>query len=344
MDSPLRGGEPSGALYRPVRIGTLLVPGNLFLAPVAGYSDAAFRSICAARGADLTCTELVSAEALVRKNPAAGRLLLRSVEEKIFVIQLFGSDPETLAKAAGALSPYHPDVVDINCGCPVPKVVKTGAGSALLKDPPRLGKIVEAVVKLSAERLSAAPVTVKIRLGWDSSSINYRETARVAEEAGASAIALHGRTRAQNYSGLADWDAVADLVSRTSLPVFGSGDLFTPEDAQRRLRESACAAVMFARGAMGNPFIFSETKALLRDGAYEATPFETKLAVGLRQLRLSANNVGEKVACREMRKHFCAYTKGVVGGAVLRSRLMSAETLEEYSAIIEPIISEKPPQ
>lgn len=321
-------------LYHPVRIGNLDIPGNIFLAPVAGYSDRAFRSICVGQGADFTCTELVSSEALVRDSSKTEILLRRAGNEKFYAIQLFGSDPGVMARAASLLEPWHPEVVDINCGCPVPKVVKTGAGSALVKDPGKLGRIVEAVVQSSEKYLGGIPVTVKIRSGWDASSINYRESARVAVEAGAKLVALHARTRVQGYSGVSDWSHIADLVSILDVPVIGSGDLFNPEDGERMLRETKCAGVMFARGAMGNPFIFSAAKSLLLTGTYTWPAVTEKLVTGFRQLLMSAGDIGEKLACREMRKQFCAYTKGIEGGAALRNLLVHAETLEDYKKIL----------
>lgn len=325
-------------LYRPLAIGSLELPGNLFQAPVAGYSDRAFRSICIEQGADFTCTELVSSEALVRASAKTEYLLLRAENERRYAVQLFGADPEVMARAAALLAPHGPDAVDINCGCPVPKVVKTGAGSALLRTPALLGRIVEAVAAASAAHLGGVPVTVKIRSGWDASSVNYRETARIAVEAGAALVALHSRTRAQGYSGTADWSHIADLSSRLSVPVVGSGDLFSPEAGERMLRETGCAGIMFARGAMGNPFIFAETRALLATGRYEPLPAADRLAAGLRQLELLARDLGEGPACREMRKQFCAYTKGLEGGAALRNKLVHAESIARYRAILAPAL------
>ncbi len=320
-------------MYRPVKIGNLDISGNLFLAPVAGYSDKAFRSICVDQGADFTCTELISSEAMVRDSSKTEVLLNRADNEKNYAVQLFGSDPDVMARAAALLEPWHPEAVDINCGCPVPKVIKTGAGAALAKDPARLGKIVEAVVQSSEEYLGGIPVTVKIRSGWDASSINYRESARAAVEAGAALVALHARTRVQGYSGLSDWSHIADLASVLNVPVIGSGDLFSPEDAERMLRETRCAGVMFARGAMGNPFVFSAAKSLLLNGSYTWPNVTEKLAVGFKQLCMSARDIGENSACREMRKQFCAYTKGIEGGAALRNLLVHAETIEDYRKI-----------
>lgn len=319
--------------YHPVVIGSLQVPGNLFLAPVAGYTDRAFRALCVEQGADFTCTELISAEALVRNGVKAEPLIRRADTEERYGIQLFGADPGVMYQATALLAPYRPEVVDINCGCPVPKVVKTGAGSALMRQPALLGRIVEAVVRSSRDHLQSVPVTVKIRSGWDRASINYDTCARIAVEAGAALVSLHARTRAQGYAGKSDWLHIRDLVSRLAVPVAGSGDLFAPEDAEAMLQETGCAGVLFARGALGNPFIFGATRSLLLTGSYTPPKASERLHTGLRHLRLLAQDRGEKSACREMRKHFCAYTKGIPGGAPLRNKLVHAETIEEYVAL-----------
>ena len=360
----------SGILYHPVKIGSLELPGNLFLAPVAGYTDRAYRSICAEAGADFSFTELVSAEALTRnpkhyglnsddtdsdkkshsrsveKTPGAV-LVKRGQNEKYYSIQLFGTNPEVLGKACSLLKPFGPNAVDLNAGCPVPKVTKTGAGSALMKDPSLLGKIIETMVRSSEEHLGAIPVTVKIRSGWDNASRNYLECARIAVESGAAMVSLHPRTRSQGYSGKSDWSLITDLVSRIPVPVTGSGDLYSPEDARTMLAETGCAAVMFARGAMGNPFIFAAAKSLLLTGL--TTPPEAaaaritaaeRLKAALRHLEMLSEDLGEKRACLEMRKQFCSYTKGAMGfpgisgGAVLREKIVHAETIAEYREIL----------
>jgi nifR3 family TIM-barrel protein len=322
-------------LYHPLTIGSLVIPGNLFLAPVAGYSDRAFRSLCIDQGADFTSTELVSSEALIRRGVKTEYLLRRADNEDRYAIQLFGAQPEVMYRAAGLLAPWRPDVVDINCGCPVSKVVKAGAGSALMRNPDTLGRVVEAVVRASGESLGGTPVTVKLRSGWDAGSINYRECARIAVEAGAALVGLHPRTRAQGYAGRSDWSHIADLVSRLPVPVAGSGDLFSPEDAERMLRETGCGAVLFARGALGNPFIFSAARARLRGEEYTPPDREERLKTAFRQLGLLARDMGEGIACREMRKQFCVYTKGIAGGAALRNRLVHADTIEEYRIMLD---------
>ena len=324
-----------------MKIGSLDLPGNIFLAPVAGYTNRAFRSICVELGADFSYTELASSEALVRNGFATIEILRRAENEKQYGIQLFGANPDVIYRAVLQLDAFGPSLVDINCGCPVPKVVKTGAGSALMKDPALLGRMVSAAVKASEERLGGVPVTVKMRSGWDSHSINYRECARAAVDAGASLVSLHPRTKTQNYGGKSNWDHIADLVSLLQVPVAGSGDLYSPEDAARMLNETGCAAVMFARGAAGNPFIFRQTKSFLENGNWTETPPEERFATAFKQLGLLAADVGEKQACREMRKVFAAYSKnifgkpGMPGGARLRNELVQAKTIEDYYSILE---------
>jgi len=196
---------------------------------------------------------------------------------------------------------------------------------------------VEAAVRASRESLGSIPVTVKIRSGWDSSSINYAECARAAVEAGAEMVTLHPRTRAQNYGGKSDWSHIAELVSRLSVPVTGSGDLYAPEDARRMLEQTGCAAVMFARGAMGNPFIFSAARSLLETGAYQPAAFSARIAAAMRHLEMLAADIGERTACLEMRKQFCAYTKGLSGGAALREQAVHCETIADYRRIVEKL-------
>jgi nifR3 family TIM-barrel protein len=321
-------------LYHSVTIGTLKISGNLFLAPVAGYTDRSFRAICIEQGANFTCTELVSSQAIVRNSIKTTKLLQRAENEQKYAIQLFGAEPGIMAKAVSQLELYHPSVIDINCGCPVPKVIKTGSGAALHKNPELLGKIVDAVVKASNSYLCGIPVTVKIRSGWDNESLNYKEVAHIAVEAGACLVSLHARTRAQGYSGKANWEHIGDLAAYLSVPVAGSGDVYTPEDAQRMLKETNCSVVLFARGAIENPFVFKETKKLLETGSYVPVGTEEKLQVAFRQLLLRVTDVGEELACKEMRKQFCAYTKGLPDGARIRNTIVHAKSILEYQSIL----------
>lgn len=322
-------------LYHPLSIGSLHLTGNLFLAPAAGYTDSAFRSICVEQGANLTFTELVSAEALTRGCvDCSTALLCRAANESAWAVQLFGASAQSMAQAVAALAPYKPDMVDINAGCPVPKVTKCGAGAALMRDPEKLGLIVEAAVQASRKTLGAVPVSIKLRSGWDASSINFLECARAAVQAGAALVSLHPRTRTQGYSGKSCWRHIKELAAELPVPVAGSGDLFSAEDAELMLRETGCAAVMFARGSFGNPFIFAAAKSLLTGGRAEPPDALIRINTAIRQLELLARDIGEKSACLEMRKVFCAYTKGIHGAAALRTRLVHAETIDEYRSLL----------
>ncbi|MDA8411468.1 MAG: tRNA dihydrouridine synthase DusB [Treponema sp.] len=321
-------------LHHPVAIGPFTARGNLFLAPVAGYSDAAYRAICRAEGADLCYTEMVSSEGLTRGHEKTNSLLERDASESEYAIQIFGAKPEVMAEAARALAPWKPALIDVNCGCPVPKIVKSGAGSALMLEPAKIGKIVEAMRRaLDATGMASVPVTVKFRLGWDESSINYLEVAKIAEDGGAAALTLHARTRAQGYSGKADWHALTNLSASTRLPVFGSGDAFSSIEARRMLEETGVSGVMIARGAMGNPFVFSETLALLEGEVGQPPTRSRRIEVARRHLELSAHFIGERQACLEFRKHFCAYTKGEAGGASLRAEAVRATSIEEFGLL-----------
>ena len=319
-------------LYHPVKIGKLELSGNIFLAPVAGYSDRSFRSICVEHGAAFTYTEMVSAEALVRNNLKTEILMRRAENESAYAVQVFGGEPETVADGAKIiLEKTNCECIDINCGCPVPKIIKTGAGSALTRDPERLYSVAKAVVQIAGD----IPVTVKIRSGWDENHITWKEAALAALDAGVSAITMHARTRAQGYEGKSDWSKIKELTALAAgkIPIFGSGDLFTPEDAERMLSETGCDGVMFARGAMGNPFIFDKTIQLLTTGKYDDIPVQTRIETGFRELLNLSNDIGEKSACLEMRKRFCAYSKGINGGAAIREKIVKAQTISDYKEL-----------
>jgi tRNA-dihydrouridine synthase B len=323
----------NSSLYRPVAVGRAEIPGNVFLAPVAGYSDLAFRSVCFGLGADLCYTEMVSAEALVRSHRKTALLLERAPNETRYAIQLFGSKPGVLAEAAALAAPRGPALIDLNCGCPVPKIVKAGAGSALMKSPALIRDIVAAMS--AALGPDGPPVTAKIRLGWDSSSVNYLEAARAAVEGGAAAVTLHARTKAQGYSGKADWRAIAELARDLGAPVFGSGDAFSASDAASMVAETGCAGVMIARGAMGYPFIFREAKAAMAGRAPAPPTMEERVAAARLHLRLSVEALGERTACAEFRKQFCAYSKGTIGGAELRSEAVRASGAAEFESLLD---------
>ncbi len=334
-------------LFHPVKIGSLALEGNLFLAPIAGYSDVAFRTVCVECGASFCTTEMVSAEALTRGNLKTVVLMKRAPVEKAYAVQIFGGNEDVMARAAEiVLANTDCNCIDINGGCPVPKITKTNAGSVLTKEPDRLYRIVKAVkdtavayAKNHPER-GNVPVTIKIRRGWDENHITWKECAQSALDAGADAITIHARTKAQGYEGKADWNAQKQLVEYVAgrIPVFGSGDAFSPETARQMLEETGVDGVMFARGAMGNPFLFTQTKQFLTEGSYEDIPLSQRLKTGFRELQINIEEIGEKSACLNMRKKFCAYSKGIKGGSQLRLKIVNASTLQEYMDIFEPYL------
>lgn len=328
------------SLYHPVKIGNVELSGNLFLAPVAGYSDAAFRSVCIENGACFTYTEMVSAEALVRKNAKTEVLMTRAYNEKAYAVQIFGGQSQTLAEAAKIVKEKTGcEVIDINCGCPVPKIVKTGAGSALTRDPERLYEAAKAVV----DAVPGTPVTVKIRSGWEVTNLTWKEAASAALNAGVSAITIHPRTKTQGYEGHSDWNIMKQLVElvkaeKPQVPVFGSGDLFKPEDAKKMLEETGVDGIMFARGAIGNPFIFKDATSLLKNGSYEPVPCEVRIKTGFSELERLAKDTSESHACLEMRRRFSAYSKGIQNGAALRMQIVHAQTIQDYHNIFDDIL------
>lgn len=333
-------------LYHPVHLGSLYLEGNLFLAPIAGYSDAIFRSICCECGASFCTTEMVSSEALTRGSGKTEQLMRRGTSEKAYAVQLFGGNPAVMAAAARiVLAKTDCDCIDINAGCPVPKVVKTGAGSALISDPQKLYSVVKAVVDAAGQYCAgpperkSVPVTVKIRIGQDAAHLTWRECTAAAVEAGVSALTVHARTRAQGYSGVADWGVQRQLVEAVArrIPVFGSGDAHTPEAAKRMIEETGVDAVMFARGALSDPFLFTRARQYLIEGRCETTPLCDRLSLGLRELEQNVELLGERSACALMRKKFAALTAGVKGAARLREKIVHANTTADYRAIFDQI-------
>ncbi len=319
-------------LHKPVRIGTFTTRGNLFLAPVAGYSDAAYRSVCIDAGCDLAFTEMVSSEALTRDSARTEALLGRAENETEYAVQLFGANPDVMARAAELTARrWSPALIDVNCGCPVPKITRNGAGSALMKEPGRIRDIVRAMTAAVS-----TPVTVKIRLGWDDDSVNYLDAAAAAVEGGAAAVTLHARTRAQGYSGKADRAAFARLAASVPVPVFASGDLHSPADAIDILSgpagEARVAGVMFARGAMGDPFIFTRTVAAMEGLPEPEILGPMRLKAARAHFALSLGFYDRHVACVEFRKQACAYLRGAPHGAELRARAVSCATPDDYEA------------
>jgi tRNA-dihydrouridine synthase B len=322
-------------LYHPIPLPRGIIGGNLLLAPMAGYTDRAFRSIAAGCGADFAFTEMVSAEAVRRGKEKTIRLALPAEGEKAFGIQIFTGEPEAASVAVATLAAYRPVLFDLNCGCSVPKILKSGAGARLLQEPKKIGAIVAAMVKASP-----IPVSVKLRLGWEAGSLTYRVAAEEAAAAGASFVTLHPRTRAQGFGGRADWTHIKTLKDGLRLPVVGSGDLFSPAEARRMLEDTGCDGVMFARGAVGNPFIFEDTRRLLEGGREEEPrPPETKLRLALRHLELLLEYKPELVAAREMRKYFARYAAGLDHAASLRRAVNAARTYREYERLVESYLA-----
>lgn len=318
------------SLLHEVSIGNVTLKSNLFLAPLAGYTDKVFRSICLKHGAALAYTEMVSSEGVARDSAKTVVLMERGEGEENLAVQLFMPDADTARRSLEGVLAYKPAIIDINCGCPVPKVVKTGAGSALLQNPKTISEIVSTIVQNVD-----VPVTVKIRTGWDTNSINYLETAELAFDAGASALCMHARTRSQLYMPNAHWELLADLKKHfQDRVVIGSGDLFTAEDGVRMLEQTGVDAIAYARGAIGNPFIFEQTEALLNNKTPRSISVDEKREAIMIHLRGLVDYLGENTACREMRKHVCAYLKGIPNSAKVRQAVTSALTVQEYESAL----------
>lgn len=313
-----------------LRLGSITLDNPFFLAPLAGITDASMRKICKEMGAALVFSEMVSAKGLWYGDKNTDRLLYARKEEAPFGVQIFGHEPDIMAYAARQIDKHSCDIIDINMGCPVPKVVKNGEGSALLKNPDLIYDIVSAVVKNTDK-----PVTVKIRIGWDSNSINAVEVAHAISAAGASAISVHGRTREQYYSGKADWSYIAKVKNAVDIPVVGNGDVVDGKTAIEMLSQTGCDFVMIGRGALGNPWIFREAIAAWKDQPLPEKPSkEEKKQMMLAHLQDLADLKGETVAIREMRKHVGWYIKGLPGAAALRGRI---NQITEMNCLIDTI-------
>lgn len=317
-----------------VSIGGVEIKGRLTLAPMAGVSDFAFRTICTELGAAMTTTEMVSAKALVYRDEKTKGLLYNPDILHPSAAQIFGHEPEIMAEAAPMALEYSgADILDINMGCPVGKIVKSGDGSALMKDPELAARIVEAVVKAVS-----VPVTVKFRKGFDGGCVNAVEFARLMEQAGASAVAVHGRTRAQMYSGRADWDVIRDVKKAVSIPVIANGDIFSAEDAEHILRYTGCELAMVGRGSFGDPWIFEQSNALLEGlPAPERPPLAGRIELAVRQTELYAEKFGERLACLEARHQIPWYLKGVAHAGYYKQQLVRVETLDELRRIAKGI-------
>ena len=313
-----------------MQIGTVKIESKLALAPMAGVTDAAFRQICAELGAGYTVTELVSAKALCYHDTKTAQLLRPFPGEKPFAAQIFGSDVNCMAEAAQmAIEISGADILDINMGCPVGKVVKNGDGSALMKDPEKAARIAEAVV-----RAVKVPVTAKMRRGWDKGSINAVELAKMLEEVGVSAVAVHGRTRMQMYGGEADWNTIRDVKQAVSIPVIANGDVFSPEAAVRILKFTGADMAMIGRGSFGNPWLFEQSVAALSGRDIPPLPsFAERWDTAVRQVELSAQYQNERVAMLQARHHLCWYLKGISHANYYKEKIVQLSTLSELHAL-----------
>lgn len=308
-----------------MKIGNLNLDNRVFLSPMAGVTDLPFRLICKEQDCGMLYTEMVNAKALCYDDQNTKKMLKIEEEEHPVAIQIFGSDPEYMGGAAKILNSYPNEILDINMGCPAPKVVKNGDGSALLKNPELAAKVLKVVVGNSEK-----PVTLKIRKGWDDTCINAVEIAKIAEDCGISAIAIHGRTREQYYSGKADWDIIRQVKENVSIPVIGNGDVFEVEDAINMLNQTNCDAIMIGRGAQGNPWIFKRINHYMQTGEILPEPtLEEKINTAKKHLKLAVEEHGEYVAVREMRKHIAWYLKGLRNSARVRDEINKIESYEE---------------
>ena len=317
-------------MIRSLQIGSVTLPNNLILAPMAGVTDLPFRLLCKEQGAGLLCMEMVSAKAILYKNRNTQTLLTIDPRENPVSLQLFGSDPDIIAEIAHQIEDRPFDILDLNMGCPVPKIVNNGEGSALMKNPKLAGEIIEKTVKAIKK-----PVTVKIRKGFDDDHINAVEMAKIAEASGAAAVAVHGRTREQFYSGKADWDIIRQVKEAVKIPVIGNGDLLTAEDVIAMEEQTGCDGFMIARGAQGNPWIFREVKAALSGQPIPERPTEEEvISMLLRHAQLSVQYKGEKMGIREMRKHTAWYTTGMHGSSTLRNKVNQVETFDALQELL----------
>lgn len=313
-----------------MKIGNVELKNNIFLAPMAGVTDLPFRILCKEMGCGLVYSEMVSAKGILYGSKNTEKLLEVDESERPVAVQLFGNDPEILGAMAKKIEPYNIDIIDVNMGCPAPKIVKNGEGSAVTLNPERVGEIVHSLVTSQKK-----PVTIKFRKGFDDDHINAVEIAKIAEANGASAVAVHGRTREQFYSGKADWDIIKEVKNAVSIPVIGNGDIVTPEDAKRMFDYTGCDAIMVGRGAQGNPWIFKRIIHYMETGEILPEPTaKERVEKALRHAKMLIEYKGEYIGVREMRKHLSWYIKGCSGASELRGLINTAESYEEMEKLL----------
>lgn len=313
-----------------MKIGSVVTENNIFLAPMAGVTDMPFRILCREQGCGLVCTEMISAKGMYYKDEKSWKLADLSGQELPAAVQIFGSEPEIMADAVKKLNNSDAGIIDINMGCPTPKITKNGEGSALMLKPELAGDVIKAVAAASDR-----PVTVKFRKGWDDEHVNAVEFAQMAERSGVSAITVHGRTREQFYSGKADWDIIKKVKEAVSIPVIGNGDIVKPQDAVRMLETTGCDAVAIGRGAQGNPWIFRRTVQYIKTGILLPEPdLDEKKAMMLRHLAMLTGHKGEYTGVREMRKHIAWYIKGCRNSSQLKDRVFRAVSYDEMAELV----------
>ena len=323
------------AIIRTLQIGNVTLENNLILAPMAGVSDLPFRLLCREQGAGLVCMEMVSAKAILYKNRNTEELLTIDPKEHPVSLQLFGSDPDIISEIAKQIEERPFDILDLNMGCPVPKVVNNGDGSALMKNPRLAGEIIE-----KTARAIKKPLTVKIRKGCDDAHVNAVELAHSAQESGAAAVAVHGRTREQYYAGHADWDIIRQVKEAVSIPVIGNGDIRTPEDVAAMAEQTGCDGYMIARGAEGNPWIFRQILHYFETGEHLARPdFSEVTEMLLRHAKMQIDCKGDYTGIREIRKHAAWYTAGYRNSSKLRGRINEVENYEQLEALFREVES-----
>jgi len=323
-------------MLRPLVIGALNLPHNIILAPMAGVTDLPFRLLARRYGAALCFTEMVSVNGLVREGERSFDLVRSEPSDRPLGIQIFGDDPEMMAEGAALVAGYG-DLIDINMGCPVRKVVGSGAGCALLREPLRVAAIIRAV-----RRRISLPLTIKIRSGWQTGEENYREIAAIAEAEGCDAVTLHPRLRSQMFTGKAAWEQIADLKTRSGIPVIGSGDLLTSRDVAEMLAQAGCDGVMIARGGMGNPWLFRETLQFLAGEIPVSPTTAERLEVSLCHLEKLAELRGERAAVREMRKHVSWYARGIPGVTAFRARVNQLDEMTSFVRVLEEFFGQGP--